>query len=239
MEVPTTWATTKRQRQNKVKPETCRKKMKWNFETEAPITLDDLCNDICKSVLDARKQDLSEVLNFETILSQVPYKNILESLFGNSKLPASNITVYTKKYEESFLRECMNQSERKCVMGCECECNFIDKNNPFIGVEFLVTGQTRDNCVPQMCVLCSRKYTQKLYYDAIYKSHNKVLGCIQRYGVISNCTNEYHNDFVLIMPPSGPIHCMPFPSVVHSRNNYKVVVKSAVRFLVQRSEMDF
>lgn len=222
-----------------MKTETCRKKMKWNFETEAPVTLDDLCHDISKNVLDARRQNLSEMLNFETILSQVPYKTILESLFGNSNVPTSQIPVYTKKYEESYLRECMYPLERKCVMGCECECNFIDKDNPFVGVEFLVAGQTVDNCVPQMCVLCSRKYTQKLYYDVIYKAHNQVLGCIQRYGVISNCAGEYHNDFVLIMPPNGSIHAMPFPSVVHTRNNYRVVVKSAIRFLVQRSEMDF
>jgi hypothetical protein len=239
MEVPSNWTSSKRQRQSKVKNENARKKVRWNYETEAPLTVDDLCNEICKNVLDARKSEICEVLNFETILSQVPYKTILESLYGSSSLPPPQICVFTKKYEESFIRECMLPNERKCVMGQECECNFIDREHPFTGVEFLVTGQTVKNCTPQMCVLCSRKYTQKLFYDILFKFHNGVSGCIQRYGVINNVEGEYHQDFVLIMPPHGPVNAMPFPSVVHNRNNYKVVVKSAIRFVIQRAEMGF
>jgi hypothetical protein len=239
MEVPSSWTSTKRQRQTKVKHENPRKKVRWNYDTDAPVSLDDLCHEICCNVLNATKQDMNDILNFDSILSQVPYKSILESLYGNTTIPPVNVPVYTKKYEESFLRECKNSNERKCVMGHDCECNFVDKDNPFIGVEFLITGQTPTNCVPQMCVLCSRKYTQKLFYDILFKSHNSFGGCIQRYGVITNHEGEYNKDFVLIMPPHGPVNVMPFPSVVHNRNNYKVVVKSAQRYIVQRTEMGF
>jgi len=92
---------------------------------------------------------------------------------------------------------------------------------------------------PQMCVLCSRKHTQKMYYDMLYRPPAVHTGVIQRYGVLCSVENEYSADYILMMPPHGPVHCMPFPSPVHGRNNYTVQVRSAVRYLVQRPEMGF
>jgi len=67
--------------------------------------------------------------------SRVPYKDILQNLFSNTKEVPRNIPIITKVYEESFMRQPFAR-EQACVMGNQCECRFIDKNNPFIGVEF-------------------------------------------------------------------------------------------------------
>lgn len=239
MEVPSTWMSSKRQRQHRTRNDITRKKVRWNYDTDEPVSLQDLCNEICQNVLSARTPTDSESINFETILTYVPYKTILETLYDNVTPENCNIPIVSKKHEESFLRECIHKTERRCVMGHECECRNIDKDNQFVGVEFLVMGQTTNNCTPQMCVLCSRKYTQKLYYDLIFRPRFGNVGFIQRYGVINGLEGEYSNDYVLIMPPNGPVQSMPFPSVVHCRNNYKVVVRNAVRYIIQRSEMGF
>ena len=42
------------------------------------------------------------------------------------------------------------------------ESRFIDRNAPFVGVEFRLPG---DPEAAQLCVLCSRRLTQKLFYD--------------------------------------------------------------------------
>lgn len=213
--------------------------MRWNYETDEPVSLNELCNEICENVLDARRQQVQETLNFESVLSSVPYRQILETLFGGAIHPPCDVPVITKRLEETLMRECMYAGERKCVMGQECECRCIDKENQFVGVEMLLGGQTTANCSPQMCVLCSRKHTQKLYYDMLFRPPMSHLGVIQRYGVISTVEGEYNPEYVLVMPPNGPVHMMPFPSPVHCRNNYKVVVRAATRYLVQRPEAAF
>eukprot|EP00961_Rhodomonas_salina_P111471 1499848-Rhodomonas_salina.1 len=57
----------------------------------------------------------------------------------NSCLPS--VPSVSRVYEEGFMREKIYANERPCVMGDECECMFIDKNNPFVGIEFLVPGE--------------------------------------------------------------------------------------------------
>ena len=39
---------------------------------------------------------------------------------------------------------------------------FIDRNTPFTGVEFRLQ---HDPITSQLCVLCSRRTTQKMFYD--------------------------------------------------------------------------
>jgi len=189
--------------------------------------------------LDSKSKEVEDTLTFETVLSNVPYQKILENLFGGGSVPECNVPVITKAFEESFMRECMYQNERKCVMGMECECRFIDKDNQFTGVEFLVPGQSASDCTPQMCVLCSRKHTQKLYYDLLYRPPVSHIGVIQRYGVLCSAAGEYSMDYALVMPPHGPVHCMPYPSPVHSRNNYSIRIHSATRYIKQKPEMAF
>ena len=122
-------------------------------------------------------------LNLDAILSRVPYREILENLFGREHYPHPDVPVVTRAYEEAFLREPMpNTGERSCVAGELCECMFIDPCMPFVGVEFTLPSEavTRPD-TPQFCVLCCRKVTQKLFYDVLFTG-KEVHGVIQRYG---------------------------------------------------------
>jgi len=232
MEIPVSWSSHKR---NSNSRDSSRKKQK--VDSTIPSSLESVCSEICQNVLDVKHKKVDNIPNFDSILSSVPYRTILESLFGDSKIPHEDIPVLTKRFEESFMRECIMQGERKCVMGSERECRFIDKDNQFTAAEFLMPGQTTMNSTPQMCVLCSRKHTQKLFYDVMYRPPVCHIGIIQRYGVICNANGEYNTDYVLMIPPTGPVQAMPYPSPVHNRNNYTVVVRNAIRYIVQRPEM--
>ena len=194
---------------------------------------------ICKEITNCKpSQDTNELLNFDSVLSSVPYRQLLENLFGGVSQPnLRNIPVVTRSYEESYMREPMNRSERPCAMGMNCECMKIDPMNQFVGVEFVLPVE--DIVGPNLCVLCSRKLTQKLFYDVVYATGGVTVGCIQRYGVMTNVNNEYKVDYCLIMPPQCPVHLMPYPSVVHCRNNYTVQVRACVRYLVQKTDMVF
>lgn len=52
---------------------------------------------------------------------------------------------------------------------------------------------------------------------------------------------EYAKEVMLICPPNGPSECMPYPSVSHQRNKYKIVVKNGIKYAKQLflSEKDF
>ena len=108
-------------------------------------------------------------LQLDHVLSSVPYQAMLESLFGGVSQPAHEVPLVTKTYEESFMREPV-AGELPCALGDLCECRFIDKNAPFIGVQFELPGTRQDqrDGSANMCVLCYRKTTQKLFYDACY-----------------------------------------------------------------------
>jgi hypothetical protein len=72
-------------------------------------------------------------------------------------------------YEESFMRQ-PAAGERACAMGEQCECRFVDRQAPFTAVEFRLPSDPEfrlpsDPDGPQLCVLCSRRATQKMFYD--------------------------------------------------------------------------
>ena len=141
MQVPSAWNSRKRQRTSRSRGETSRKKSRWVQEQAEPTSLEEMCSGICQSILDSKSQDQpEEVANLDTILSSVPYQKILENLFGGAAAIQCQVPVVTKAYEESFMRECVYQGERKCVMGPECECRFIDREHPFTGVELRLPG---------------------------------------------------------------------------------------------------
>lgn len=239
MEIPSNWSSTKRQKPIRAKQEQLKKKPRVIYENNDAVTLQELCGTICQNLLDSRTSVLNENLNFDTILSSVPYKQILETIFGPNCIEDKNIPFVSKPIEESYMREPILPGERKCVMGNDCECRFIDKDHAFVGVEFLIGTQTIHNCEPQMCVLCSRKHTQRLFYDLIYKPSVFFYGTIQRYGVLINVENEYDPSYTLIMPPNGPIAAMPYPSPIHCRSNYQVIVRMAKRYIVQTTATNF
>ena len=133
-------------------------------------------------------------INLDHILSKVPYKDMLKDLFGsNASCPkgyrAPIIPVVSRVYEESYMRQPMYEYERQCVMGTNCECNFIGTKagEGFVAVEFLLPSDaavaassaammTSSSCYEpqkqqqqqQMCVLCHRRLVQSLFYDIIY-----------------------------------------------------------------------
>ncbi len=74
---------------------------------------------------------------------------------------------------ESFMREPMWDYEHLCVMGANCECNFIGMRagEGFTAVEFILQSEA---CIEsaqrprQMCVLCHQRLIQSLFYDIMY-----------------------------------------------------------------------
>ena len=180
-----------------------------------------------------------EELQLDHVLSSVPYRDMLESLFGTVSGQTPDLPIITKAYEESFMREAC-PGERQCAMGAKCECMFIDPNAPFIGVEFDLGGVTVTvtpvpvaiTMITSLCVLCSRKTTQKLFYDACY-SGIRIQGLIQRYGNLCNQPGEYARDCMLICPSSAQWHCLPLPIMSHQRNRYRIQVIAGIKHLQQ------
>jgi len=173
-------------------------------------------------------------LDTDNLISRLPYKKMLADMFGNNlrgHLNNSNIPYVTRVYEESFMREPMNSGERLCAKGKMCECMFLDKQQPFIGVEFLLPGEQPPR-TPNMCVLCYRSTTQQLYYDVIFDKCD-FPGCIQKFGNIHSEAGEYSLDAMLIAAPTAPIHIMPLPIVSHQRNRYVIYVASGIKRLKQ------
>lgn len=106
-------------------------------------------------------------LDLDVILTRMPYREILENLFGRDSYEQPDVPVIARAYEEAYMREPF-AGERPCVAGEMCEAMHVDPTTPFICTEFLLPYEAatppKD---PQFCVLCSRKTTQKLFYDIL------------------------------------------------------------------------
>lgn len=176
-----------------------------------------------------------EELALDSLVSRLPYKKMLADLFGATNLEGhltlQDVPYVTKAYEESFMREKVHANERECTKGALCECMFIDRQQPFVGVEFILPGEKQQGS-PQMCVLCCRATTQQLYYDIVFDKENFV-GCIQRFGNIHSQPGEYNLQAMLIASSTAPVHLMPLPIVLHQRNRYSVYVQAGVKRLKQ------
>jgi hypothetical protein len=173
-------------------------------------------------------------LDTESLLSKLPYKKMLSDMFGGNlrgNLQTSVIPYVTRAYEEAFMHEPTNSSERECARGKQCECMFIDRLQPFVGVEFLLPGEQAPP-TPHLCVLCCRSVTQQLYYDVIFDKC-EFPGTIQRFGNIHSEPGEYSLDAMLIASPTAPVHIMPLPIVSHQRNRYSVYVSAGIKRLKQ------
>jgi len=196
----------------------------------------------CSSVMDQEEASFVQQtamsnpmqLDTENLLSKLPYKKMLKDMFGGNlrgRLHMTNIPYVTRAYEEAFMHELTNSSERECAKGKMCECMFIDKTQPFVCVEFLLPGEKPPR-TPNMCVLCYRAVTQQLYYDVIFDKC-EFPGCIQKFGNIHSEQGEYSLESMLIAAPSAPVHIMPLPIVSHQRNRYQVFNASGVKRLKQ------
>lgn len=170
-----------------------------------------------------------EQLCLDHILARVPYKTMLENLFGNLDPAVPDVPILTKAYEESFMRQPL-AGERACAMGELCECMTIDRTAPFVGVELRLPNDPEKT--PQMCVLCSRAATQRCFYDMCYLGR-PVKGVIQRYGGIFGQPGEYAAECMLIAPRGLGLTSMPVPAMSHQRNRYSVVNHGGTKQLQQ------
>ena len=241
LQVPKEWSTLKRARTPAGSTAKGRDTVKKRFKSETVVSNNsaDSVGDICRSVCDniGRCEDVDHELDFSDVLSHIDYRSVLEGLFGGRGMLTAEVPVVTRVYEESFMREPM-AGERKCVMGASCEAMLIDKSKPFIAVEFQLPGKPSET--PQMCVLCSRKHTQRLYYDFLYRATpSSCTGIIQRYGVLCDVPGEYRKDACLIMPPHGPVHCMPYPSVAYQRCHFTAQTHCMSHFISQSDSLLF
>lgn len=196
----------------------------------------DVCQRILCSVNSTQGRETEKIaaaeISLDSLLSNMPYRAILSNMAGNAQPHVQDVPLIAKAYEESMMRE-PYASERPCASGPLCECMFIDKTAPFVGTEFLLPGETPHEH-PQLCVLCTRKVTQKLFYDLLLK---EPLGfpntLIQRYGNLCGIPGEYARECMLICPPDRALECMPQPCMSHQRNRYEVCVSNNMKFLRQ------
>lgn len=187
---------------------------------------------------------IQEGIYLDSIMTHIPYVEVLQQMFGGGEVTdTACVPVVTRAYEESYMREFVGVVEQPCIMGTNCECQFIDEHNPFVGVQFNLPVEAfsslnatarivEELSSNKLCVLCCRKNTQSLFYEALY-NHRTYSACIQLYGNICDRPGEYATDAMLICPLSGPINNMPLPVVAHQRNRYTVVVHNGVRQLRQ------
>lgn len=189
------------------------------------------------SLHETEEDDDDEGMQMEVhcLLSKLPYQKMLSDLFSHSDdkelLPSPNIPYVTRGYEESFMREPINSTERLCAKGDQCECMYIDADKPFVGIEFLLPGEKQPP-TPHLCVVCCRAITQQLYYDIMFDKHD-FGGVIQRFGNIHSQPGEYALDAMLIAAPNVALHIMPLPIVSHQRNRYSVIMKRGIKHLRQ------
>ena len=177
---------------------------------------------------------MPEELQLDHVLSGIPYQSMLESLFGGVGSEVPDVPIVTKAYEESYMREA-TPGEQLCALGELCECRFIDRNAPFVGVKFeLPVGCSEGptSVGSGLCVLCCRKTTQRLFYDMCF-SGKQVHGLIQQYGNLCHQPGEYARCCMLICPPTSQWQCMPRPIVAHQRNRYRVHVVAGLKHLQQ------
>ena len=166
------------------------------------------------------------------IVNNVPFVKMLASMPAQSS--AVDIPIVTRQYEEQFMREAQSRSEASCIMQKDCECMFLNKKMPFVGMAFILPDSTSGMSTHGngMCVLCMRKHTQLLFYKTLFQGHNPRL-VIQRYGNICQAKGEYDVSAVLMCNPNGPVNCMPLPIVAHQRNRYTVHDVSGKKYIKQ------
>lgn len=235
MLLPETWGTHSREETGSAKRRKSRRevvvpKRRKVVEAEAvPSEGVDVYDTVSRAISCSRPVPPT-ALELDTILSRVPYREMLEDLFGGTtRLPAA-VPVITRAYEEGFMRSVAAADERPCAMGASCECMFIDAGQPFVGTEFVIPGEESQHS--QLCVLCCRKVTQQLFHEMLFEGVS-FRGVIQRYGNVCEHAGEYAREAMLICPPNGHVHCMPLPIVAHQRNRYSVFSQNGVKFLRQ------
>jgi hypothetical protein len=163
-------------------------------------------------------------------ISMLDMLPMIDSLNMIPKMDTEQIPVVTRVYEERYMRETKNKSEKACVMGNQCECMFLDSANQFVCMQFEIPDVTSSSA--GMCIICLRKCTTLLFYKTLYNGLDPKC-VIQRHGNICNKENEYHPSAMLSCPVNGPLQSMPLPIVAHQRNRYEVVISNGIKHVKQ------
>lgn len=220
--LPTIWTTAKRKSKDTLNSQ---KRQKTSKKTDR-TSLQEL-ERIVDSHVDSAPETIAPELSLyvDRVVDSVSFDNFLQDApqFSQQEIP-----LISKAYEDKYMRACVSKNESECVMQGQCECMFLDTSKPFIGTQFIFP-QLREN---NLCIICLRKTTQLLFYHTINKGVNPN-AMIQMYGNICNQDDEYHPSRMLICPPQGPVHCMPYPVVAHQRNLYEVTEIDGVRYAKQ------
>jgi hypothetical protein len=179
----------------------------------------------------SKPQNKNEIEKYEitSLLQSIHFERLMNNIGHMDE--CTNIPLVTKTYEEKFMRGSIYQHEKSCIMDYQCECMFIDDENPFVGTRFCLPNSEESD--GGMCVLCIRKSTQLLFYHTINKGITP-LAPIQKYGNICGQPGEYHVSAMLLCPPNGPVHCMPLPVVAHQRNRYSVYKNAGIPYIKQK-----
>jgi len=175
--------------------------------------------------------------NLEQIVTESSYRSTLKGATAHSTTYTNDIRKVSKSYEDTFLRQCVAANERPCVRGADCECMHIDASQPFVGVEYILPWEARNETRRGMCLPCSRATTQVLFYDIVHSGVH-VNGIIQRFYNEHSKAGEYRLSAMLVCPPGGPIQNMPMPIVRHQRSSYRVY-KDRNIFYMKQLEVDF
>jgi hypothetical protein len=178
--------------------------------------------------LSAEVQEPESTGQLNWLISKI---SVLKMLAGLPEPGSYSVPIVTRAYEESFMRECKDKTEKPCIFQTQCECMKIDRDNQFVGVQFALPCVQTSN---GMCILCLRKSTHLIFYNVLREGH-RVKHVIQKYGNICNVPGEYHSSAMLICPPHGPVHSMPLPIVAHQRNRYSVVTHFGIRYMKQHN----
>lgn len=224
---PAVWSNTKRKHLSNAEP---KKNKRVKSDTEDNITYIGNIVDSHVRKHDDGENDQFQVYDMTTLLQKIPFVNMLSDVSSDGI--QNQLPVVSRVYEEQYMRECINDKEEKCIMSKNCECMLIDRTQPFVGVRFPLPGLNADS--NNMCILCLRKTTQMLFYQAVHCG-SKINGVIQKYGNICSEPGEYDKSVMLICPPNGPISCLPLPVVSHQRNRYKVVKQNDIFWILQQN----
>ena len=119
-------------------------KMRANKAPRTQMSVEDVSDleKLLKTLEECADDDNRGVwLTLELALNRCTFEHSLRSMFadeqGQSAVP-QHVPVVPRAYEESFMHEHDPATEQPCVMGNQCECMFIDKDNRFIAPQFIL-----------------------------------------------------------------------------------------------------
>jgi hypothetical protein len=177
----------------------------------------------------ARKSRVADCVKIA--VNETPFVQMLSSMALPKKV--MQIPLISRKYEEKFMRACVDAEEKPCSMHEKCECMFIDPEQPFVCVKFQIPNVSgTDMHTNTLCILCLRKQTLLLFYRTMHAGYDPGV-LIQKHGNICNEPGEYARSAMIFANPNGPVQCMPLPIVAHQRNRYQVVTIAGIQHLRQ------